>query len=316
MDKFKALEIYAAVVKQGSFAEAAKALNANPSTVSKAIDRLEKSLGVRLFQRTTRQLTLTVAGEDYYQDSQGILNQLSACEENLRDESRQPVGELKVSAPVSYGRRRVVALLPEFSKRYPDISVELVLDDDHVDLVKDQFDLAIRTGSVKDSGFIAQQLSCIDMVTCASPALAKKIQGRINAENIVRYPWVHYRFKHSGKLIPFRLKTRSGIEVLNPPISHVVNDGEALLSLCVGGAGITQLPHFIAEDALSSKQLVAIAPTISSADAGIYLVYPSRDYIPLRTRLFIDFVKAALQRSDETSRGTWARKLPILKSGR
>ncbi len=313
MDKFKALEIYAAVVKQGSFAEAAKVLNANPSTVSKAIDRLEKSLGVRLFQRTTRQLTLTVAGEDYYQGSQCVLNQLSTCEENLRDESRQPVGEIKVSAPVSFGRRRVVALLPEFAKLYPDISVELVLDDDHVDLVKDKFDLAIRTGSIKDSGFIAQQLSCIDMVTCASPALAKKIQGRVSAENIVDYPWVHYRFEHSGKLMPFRLKTRAGIMSINPRVSQVVNDGEALLSLCIGGAGITQMPHFIAEEALSKKQLVAIAPTISSVETGIYLVYPSKEHMPLRARLFIDFVKAALRRSDETCRGTWAKKLTVLK---
>ncbi|MFL0800237.1 MAG: LysR family transcriptional regulator [Agarilytica sp.] len=314
MDKFKALEIYAAVVKQGSFAEAAKSLNANPSTVSKAIDRLEKSLGVRLFHRTTRQLMLTVAGEDYYQDSQNILNQLSACEENLRDESQQPVGELKVSAPVSYGRRRVVELLPKFSTLYPDIAVELVLDDDHVDLVKDKFDLAIRTGSVKDSGFVAQQLSCIDMVTCASPALIKKNCGRITKENIVDYPWVHYRFKHSGKLMTFRLKTRTGLEVLKPPVSHVVNDGEALLSLCVKGAGITQLPHFIAEEALRNKQLALIAPTFSSSDTGIYLVYPGRAHMPLRTRLFIEFIKAALQRSDETSRGTWAKKLPVLKS--
>ncbi len=114
----------------------------------------------------------------------------------------------------------------------------------------------------------------------------------------------------------FGLKTRAGIEPLNSRIAHVVNDGEALLSLCVEGAGITQLPHFIAEEALSTKQLVVIAPTISLTDAGIYLVYPSKEYMPLRTRLFIDFAKAALLRSDETCRGTWAKKLPVLKLGR
>lgn len=313
MDKFRTLELMVAVVKQGSFAAAAKSLNTSPSTVSKAIERLETSVGVRLFQRTTRQLKLTVAGEAYFRKVNELLQELSDCEANLVDENSLAVGEIKISAPVSYGREYIRPLLPSFLALYPDISIELDIEDHHVDLIENNFDLAIRTGSLKDSRFIAQQLSCMDMVTCIAPKLLKTFKGGIQISRLEEYPWIHYRFKHSGKLMPLRVKKRNKVVIIEPEKKCVVNDGDVLLALCKEGVGLTQLPHFLAREALAKKQLVAVAPTLALPGAGIYLVYPSKDYMPLRVRLFIDFIKQHLTKNDETPRGTWARKLVLAK---
>lgn len=311
MDKFKTIQIFVAVVKQGSFVEAAKALNANPSTVSKAIDRLESELGVRLFQRTTRQLNLTIAGESYFQKSESLLQEFLEFEENLIDEQSLPAGLLKVSVPVSFGRRRVEPLLPKFFEMYPRIGVELLLEDDHVDLVGGGFDVAIRTGSLKDNRFVAQQLSCIDMITCASPELAKQYLPLNSVQDFECCPWIHYRFKHTGKLISLNVKVGKTVKEIDPEKKCIVNDGDVLLALCVKGVGFTQLPHFIAQEALRNKLLVPVSPVTSLRNTGIYIVYPARDYMPLRVRAFIDFMKAHLKQKDEAPRGTWARKLTI-----
>lgn len=312
MDKLRTLEMMVAVVERGSFAAAAKALNSSPSTVSKAIDRLEISVGVRLFQRTTRQLKLTMAGQAYYSKVNELLQELDDCEAGLVDENNLAVGTLKISVPVSYGRAYIRPILTKFLAAYPEISIDLVLDDDHVDLIENNFDLAVRTGSLKDNRFIAQQLSCMDMVTCASPKLVKKIKGDLQIAQFEDYPWIHYRFKHTGKLMPFRLKIRNSVVTINPEQRCVVNDGDVLLEMCKEGAGLTQMPHFLVREAIAKKQLVAVAPTLSFQGGGIYLVYPSKEYMPLRVRLFIEYLKQELKRSDETVKGTWARHLPIV----
>ncbi len=315
MDKFKLIQIFASVVKQGSFVEAAKILDASPSTVSKAIDRLESSLGVRLFQRTTRQLNLTSSGEAYYQKSISLLQEFDDFEARLIEGQSEPSGLLKVSVPVSFGRRRVEPLLSRFLKEYPQIGVEILLDDDHVDLIGEGYDVAIRTGLLKDNRFVAQQLSCMDMIVCATPKLAEQFSPLKCVADFEKSPWIYYRFNHTGKLLDLKVKLGRKIHAMHPEQRCVVNDGDVLLDLCKQGVGFAQLPHFIAQEALQRKTIVPVAPVTSTSGSGIYIVYPGRNYLPRRVRVFIDFMKRHLSRQDETPRGTWARKIPVYVSG-
>ncbi len=311
MDKLNTLKIFITVADQGSFAATAKLLGTNPSTISKAIDRLEKELQLNLLQRTTRKLRLSHAGERYYQTARMLIEELDACESALRNDNALPGGTLKINAPVSYGRLYLQTLIPKFSNLYPDINIEVTYDDAYIDIINKGFDLSIRTGTLQDNRLIAQKLSCIDVITCASPGLANKLSYAIKADTLEHFPWIRFRFKQTGRLLPIQLpQKRNKIINYDPPSQFIVDDGEAMIDFCVAGMGLIQVPHFLARHALLKKRIVPLIPTFSHADSGIYLLYPKRDYLPTRVRAFIEFLKSATQDLNETPDGTWARQLP------
>ena len=312
MDKLHALQIFASVANTGSFAKTSKMMGANPSTVSKAIDRLEKEIGFRLFQRSTRSLRLTLEGETYRDTVTHLLSELTACEEGIRLENETPKGKLKINTPVAYGRLYVSPIIPKFCQQYPDVEVELTLDDAYIDMIEKGYDISIRSGSLQDNRLIAQKLSSMDMVTIGSPKEADKLEAPLDKNSIEDHPWVQFRFKQSGKVYAIQTKQEGEITQHSTRPKFIADDGETLIEQCAAGIGFTQLPHFLVRDALIHRKVVPIMNTFTVENYGIYVIYAKRDFLPIRVRLFIDFLKQELKNKQETPDGTWAMALEPL----
>ena len=169
MEEFAAIPVYVAVVEQGGFSAASRTLGVSKSAVSKRINQLEKHLGVLLLHRTTRKLSLTEAGERFYEHAAQALSAASKAEDAVTELQGEPQGKLKISSSMSFGRLHVAPLIPKFMQRYPKLQIDLVMDDRNIDLVAEGIDVAIRSGDMPDSTLIARKLAPLRQVLCASP---------------------------------------------------------------------------------------------------------------------------------------------------
>ncbi len=317
MDKLKALKLFITAVDTGSFAGAAKHYSTDPSTVSKAVQRLEDQLEIQLLIRSTRSLKLTEFGEVYIKTARTLVDQLHYCEESLKSDNDLPKGRLKINMPVSYGRLYIRPLMAEFCKLFPEIELELSYDDAYIDMIEQGIDVSIRSGALQDSGFIAQQLSPLDFLICASPEYIKDSHS-FAEQSLSEHSWIRFRFRQSGRIMPIMFGSNqqrgsSDIEPrhYDPGQQIIVDDGEVLAELCADGLGLTQIPHFIAKNWLESGTLVPVFPYYSTPAFGAYLVYPKRDFMPRKTKCFIDFIKTKIQQKGETPLSTWARTWPV-----
>jgi len=305
----RSLELFLATCDGGSFAAAAKACNSDPSTVSKAIARLETQLGLTLFQRSTRQLRITAAGKRYARSVRIAMQDLSACEAELKHLNDSPSGTLRISSGVCYGHLYLRPLLPEFCKLYPDIKLELELTDLHVDLIESDMDVALRTGFVKDSRLVARRLSPMDFLTCVSPRYLDLYGTPDCREDFRQHPWIGFRIKETQQLQPIFLPDEKG-EYLPFELdrTHITDDGESMAYMCADGLGFAQLPHFLAKNGLQTGALVSLYPflALSQPDSGVFAIYPKREFLPAKVRVFIDFLVASLAAAGESPNHTWA----------
>lgn len=305
MDKYNLLKLFVLVVEQGSFAGAASTKGMSPSTISKAIARLENSLNILLFHRSTRQLTLTEAGKAYLATAQNIIVSLEDCERQILQRNDTAQGLLRINLPVSYGRLYVLPLMGEFSKRYPKIELELTFNDAYVDIIEQGIDVAIRSGTLGDSNLIARQLSPIDFLICASPQYLKQHGKPNSSKAFSKHKWIRFRYRQTGKHMP--IMDQKAFH--DPSKDFVSDDGEALVSMCEQGMGLTQLPHFLARDALRRGSIKHVMPVYRPADNGVWVVYANREYLPEKIRVFIEFLQEKLAEQDETPYSLWSEKL-------
>ena len=312
MDKLRTLEIFLATCEGGSFASAAKLCNTDPSTVSKAVSRLENQLGLTLFQRSTRQVRITSAGERYAQTVRKMFQDLSACENELKESNEVPKGILRISSAVCYGHLYLRPMLKAFSLRYPDIQLELEINDLHVDIIEQDIDVALRTGYLKDSRLVARQLSPMDFLVCASPDYLKERGTPKSAEDFTSHSWIGFRIKQTGQLQPIFLPDKTGQYIpFELDRTHITDDGEAMANMCIDGLGVAQLPHFLAKQALKEGTLVSLFPYFRppQPDSGVFVIYPKREFMPARVRVFIEFLNESLQTMGEGHNYTWAENL-------
>lgn len=288
------LQIFVDVVKQGSFAAVARDRNIDPSSVSRAIAGLEEELGIRLFQRTTRQLSPTEAGMSYFQRIEPLVEEMQQAIDVASDMSGQPKGILRITASVSFGLKCIVPLLPDFRLLYPDLTVDLLLADAIVDLFTERIDLAIRLGLLADSTSIAQRLMQTHYFVCASPDYLQqkghpKIPSDIESHNCLLFPLSGFRSKWK-----FRNIDREESEVFVQG-QTIISNAIALQQCAVAGMGLTLLPNWLIEDDIRDGKLVNVFPsyevTARDFSSAAWLVYPSRAYVPLKVRVFIDFLK-------------------------
>lgn len=318
MDKIRALRFFVAVTDTGSFVGAAKVFGTSPSTVSKAIGRLEDSLNVPLFARSTRTLKLTHEGRHYLASVKALLLELDNVESHLRNNTQHVQGHLKINVPVSYGRLYIRPLLKSFCAHYPDVDIEIIYDDAYVDMIENGIDLTIRSGALADNRLVARKLSPIDFLVCAPYAYDTDslTEAEIKeAESIsaewMNAKWIMFRFKQTGRLMPISLPTATGIQAYYPPNRIVVDDGEALAELCADGLGLAQMPHFIARNTLLSRKIRPLLPATYSEQLGVYAVYPKRQETPAKISAFIRFLQDQLAHKGEFPERTWARELEI-----
>lgn len=289
MEKFGAIPVFVAVVESGGFSSAARMLGVSKSAVSKRINQLERSLGVRLLHRTTRKLSLTEAGERYFEHAAQALIAADKAEDAVTELQGEPQGKLKISSPMSFGRLHVAPLIPKLLKRYPKLQVELIMDDRPVDLVATGLDVAIRSGpgSMPASALIARKLTPLRQVLCASPDYIKHYgmpgtPAELTAHNCIL-------FSLSSDANEWTLIGDNTPETVSVSGNYSVNNSEALLEALREGIGIGRLPTFVAGPDLKTGRLVKLFESYRIPDHTFYAVFPEREYLPAKVRAFLDF---------------------------
>lgn len=289
------LHTFIEVVRKGSFAVVAREKETAPSSISRAIASLEQELGLRLFQRSTRKMVLTEAGRLYFEQVESIVDDLEKAKTIASEVDSQPKGRLRVTTPVSFGQTNLVPLLPELSKLYPELSFELLITDSIVDLLAEQIDVAIRFGHLKDSNFVANKLCPLNYVVCASPDYQSQHGMPAKPEAVEEHNCLLFLLPGFQASWKFRNKGGAVVEV---PVHGTILIANALsLKACaVNGLGITLLPKILIQAELDAGTLVNLFPdyevTATNFGSSAWILYPSRSYLPLKTRTFIDFLKS------------------------
>jgi DNA-binding transcriptional LysR family regulator len=294
MDKLSAIRSFSAVVHSGSFSEAANQLNLTQASVSKKVAALEDELDCQLLVRNSRKLSLTEAGEKYYANSIELLSILDTLEEQLRYEKNTLSGSIKLTAPIPFATRILVALLPRFFQEYPDISIDLALSDSEQDLVEGKFDIAIRASDTfTDSSLIAQHLFDNVLVLVASPEYLSQRGTPRRPLDLEQHSFIYYsQFKPYRKL---RLHRGRKTEEVRVGGNLASNNGDTILAGVLNGIGIGELPVWMIDSHLAAGELVRVLPGYVASSVPFKIVYPRRDLVPVRVKLLIDFLRANLK---------------------
>ncbi|MAH91720.1 MAG: transcriptional regulator [Hyphomonas sp.] len=288
MDRFSSLTVFRRVVERGSFSAAARDLNYSNAAVSKMVKDLEAELGAQLIVRTTRSLHLTEIGQTYFDQVSDLLDGLAAADEQVRADTGTPRGRLRIAAPMSFGLATVAHMLPRFAARYPDIRIDLVMNDQFVDLVDGGFDLAIRGGALADSSLRARKLLDIRRILCAAPDYLSRHTPPATPKDLVHHACLVY----SGAQSPDIWHVHNGADQAAIPVRSVfrANSSLAVREAARSGLGIALVPDLYVRDALSSGDLVRILPDWDGAPHALFALYPAHREQSLKHRLLIDFL--------------------------
>jgi DNA-binding transcriptional LysR family regulator len=280
------MAVFAKVVESASFAAAARHFDISPAMVSKHVSTLEERLGVRLLNRTTRRVSATEVGQDYYERSLRILSDLDDADRAAGNLQTAPRGLLRVTTSVSFGARQLAPLVAEYLAAYPDVSIELSLHDHFVDLLQERIDLAIRLGTLSDSSLIARKLCAVEMVLCASPGYLKANGTPQKPRDLIK----HNCLTHPASRVWTFIDRGGKEEVIRISGRLSANAGDALLALVVKDAGIALAPDYLVGDDLTAGRLIRLLPDYTTRDTPVYAVYPHSQYLSAKTRTFIDFL--------------------------
>ncbi len=280
------LEVFTRVVSTGSMSAAGRALGFSPAVISKRIKRLEDRLGTRLFQRTTRQISLTEAGQGFYDRVLGIMAGIEEAESFASGRSGQPQGTLRITAPTSFGRMHVAPHLARFIEAHPDLIVNIVLSDEFTDIVAESFDLAIRIGELSDSTLVARKLVPVRRILCASPAYI----ARYGTPDTIDDLGDHICLRQHNQDI-WKLESEAGSMSYKPQGRLITNSSEVVREAVLSGAGIALRSTWDVGSDLKSGKLLQVLPAWEgSRNLFVSALYPSRQFLPAKVRLFIDYL--------------------------
>ena len=284
------MRVYTAVVDAGSFAGAADKLDLSRGMATRYVAQLEAHLGVRLLNRTTRRLSLTEAGSDYYQRAVQVLAMIDEAETSVAQEASVPRGTLRVTSSVAFGARHLGWAITEFLQAYPGVHVDVTLNDRIVDLIDEGFDLGIRVAARIDPGLIARPLARARFVACAAPGYLKKQGTPKTPGDLAQHNCISYAYWPAQGDWRF---TRRGVENTVRTTGNLRgNNGDILVNAAIEGLGVLLHPTFLVYEALRQKQLVRILPGWEADDLTIFAVYPNRKFLAPKVRSFIDFLAA------------------------
>lgn len=290
------LQLFVDVMRHGSFAAAAREHDIDPSSVSRAISGLEDELGLRLFQRTTRKLSPTESGVLYCQRIEPLVREMQEAAQITADQTGRAQGTLRVSTTVSFGSTWIAPNLDKLQSQYPKLTIELLMNDAIVDLVADRIDLAVRLARPTDSSLIAQRLMRTSYRVCASPRYLESAPQHCHPEQLKN---------HSCLLFPlsgYRSRWRFKREVDGDALREVEISGRTLISSAtalrdcsINGMGVALLPDWLVDTEIKKGTLVDLFPdyqvTATDFETAVWLVYPSRHYVPMKLRVFIEFLR-------------------------
>jgi DNA-binding transcriptional LysR family regulator len=269
------------VAAVGSFTAAAAALGTTTSSVSKQVRALETSLGVRLLNRTTRRVSLTEVGEEFYDRAREVLDRLADAEASAGALQEAPSGRLRVTIPMDFGRVHMVSTLGRFAERYPDVSLEIDLTDRHVDIVEERMDLGVRIGTLADSALVARRLGPSRMALVASPEYLARKGEPTSPRDLLKHDCIAYT-----------LKATRAWDFVDGPVSvnarHRVNNGEVIRGLALAGCGVAMLPTFIVGEDIRAGRLTLLMDERVVSNQSIYAVYPHRRSVTAKVKAFVD----------------------------
>lgn len=290
LEKTAGLVAFVRTVDSGSFSNASRAIGSSASAVSKSVARLERRLGVRLLQRSTRTLNLTTEGAAYYERVAPLLRAIEDAEDivQMAESAR---GLLRITAPVFVGRTVIGEWSQAFLARHPNVRLELSVSDRHVDLIREGFDVALRVGDLADSDLTARKLADLAMVMIASPGYVAARGAPRTVEELHQHACLRYLL--AGKPYPYAFADGSTI---TPDSALDSDDGITLYHAALHGAGIAQVLSFAVEDDLAAGRLVEILPDVAMPSVPMHVVHAFGRQLPVRARLFVDFLVERVSR--------------------
>ncbi len=292
MDRFLEMQAFVAVVDAGSFVRAADTLQMSKSGVSRVVLELESRLGVRLLHRTTRRLSLTREGELFHERCRDLLNGMMEAEAELSLHAGEVIGELRVSAPVSFGLMALAPLWPAFMAEHPRLVLDVTLGDRLVDLVDEGFDLAVRIAQLPSSSLVSRRLTSTRLVLCATPQYLDSHPRLTHPSELVSHPIFAYKLLATGEHWHFTGPGGPLNVRIHPRMRS--NSGDSCCEAALQHLGLVLQPSFLVAPYLASGRLVEVLPAWRSSELGIYAVYPSRKQLTPKVRRMVDFLAAAL----------------------
>jgi DNA-binding transcriptional LysR family regulator len=292
VDKLESIQVFVAVAKSGGFSAAARTLGVPVPTVSRRISELETALGARLFERSTRQVSLTSEAQGYFTACQRLLDDLKEADAAISGEHRSARGELTVTAPVGFGHRHVNPIALDFLQEFPEVDLRLLMVDRVVNLLEEKVDLAVRISSLPDSSMVAKHLGEVRMVVCGSPAFLERHGVPKHPSDLEKYNCISW-----ASLGPFKtwLFREDDVETMFPMRVRLTTTlPESALEAAIAGLGLVQLTTYVAAEAVRAGQLVPVLRDFEAAPTPVSLVYPSGRLAPQKLRAFLDFAAPRL----------------------
>lgn len=298
MDTFNVMRTFRRIVELGGLAKAAEDLGISAAGLSKQLRALEAHLDTVLIQRTTRSMSLTDTGRSYYADCCRILDELETLERSVKQQSQRVTGTLRVNAPLSFALSVLSPLLTDFLSMYPDLKLELVMEDRLVDAVAHGFDVSVRLRtSLEDSTLIARRLATIEQKLCVAPSYLKQYGEPATLNDLRNHKMISYSLAHTQGIVfddDFQNNTQSGASLLFYGEHSQVNNSLMLRDLLIAGLGIGALPSFLADPAIACGQLQRIFPALVNEPRHIYAVYPTNRHLQPKVKAFVDYLAARL----------------------
>jgi DNA-binding transcriptional LysR family regulator len=293
MDKFQALQAFIAVVDAGSFVRGAEALGLSKAAISRHVGELESQLGIRLMNRTTRRLSLTVEGEVFLARARELLAGWDEAEAEITSHAGEAMGQLKVNVPVSFGLLHLAPLWAAFMARHPRLTLEVTLSDRVVDLVDEGFDLAVRIARLPASSLVSRKLTSTRMVLCASPGYLRQHGTPAHPSELATHAVMAYNLLSLGEHWSFEGPAGPVTVKVSPRLR--TNSGDTCRSIALADGGIVLQPTFLVGAELMSGALVEVLPQFRSITLDVYAVYPTRKHVTPKVRRLIDFLVEAFQ---------------------
>jgi DNA-binding transcriptional LysR family regulator len=289
MDSLTGILAFVRTAESLSFVAAGRALGISASAVGKSVARLEQSVGVRLFHRSTRRVSLTAEGRLFYERCSRIIEDLHDAEAMLSYAAQTPRGKLRITLP-TIGYRFLLPVLPSFSALYPEIEVEFDFNDRLVDIVEEGFDVAIRSGDLRDSSLMSRRLGPFRFLLCASPAYLLQMGIPQVPGDLEHHRCVRFRFPATGKIHEWRLE-QNGAPCLLPHLEAALtcNNMEALRGAAIQGFGVAYMPDFVARDAIEAGELQTVLDNCLVHSGQFWAVWPSSRHLSPKIRAFVDF---------------------------
>jgi len=286
-EQLKSMVVFAQVIEQGTLSGAAKNIGISRAVVSYHIKKLEAHLGIKLLNRTTRTLSLTEAGSEYYQHCRAIAQQASAANQQIENLKHEPVGLLKITCPVNVGLQTIVPVLNEFRTLYPKIELDVMLTDEVVNIMKEGIDLAIRGAPLAESGLQATKLSTLKTCLCGSPAYFKKFDIPKHPKELNKHQWVLYKL--TSTTLELTKGTRSFSIKMNGSIT--TNNAAARTAFVEGGHGLARIPVYDAKPKINEGTLISVLNDYTLKDINVYGVFPPGNADSKKLRLLLDYLK-------------------------